>query len=102
MALASASEGLANAWVEALACGTPIVIAQAGGAGEVVTSPDAGRVAIADPLAFAAAIRDLIVDPPLQAATRATVAGFTWEANTAALHAHLFELARCHPHPRSP
>ncbi len=28
----SASEGLANAWVEALACGTPIVISNAGGA----------------------------------------------------------------------
>ena len=32
MALASASEGLANAWVEALACGTPIVVTEAGGA----------------------------------------------------------------------
>src|SRR3546814_4584676 len=34
----SASEGLANAWVEALACGTPIVISDAGGAAELVTS----------------------------------------------------------------
>ncbi|OMJ30742.1 glycoside hydrolase, partial [Sphingomonas sp. Sph1(2015)] len=37
MALASASEGLANAWVESLACGTPVVITPAGGAGDVVT-----------------------------------------------------------------
>jgi teichuronic acid biosynthesis glycosyltransferase TuaC len=32
MALPSASEGLANAWVEALACGTPIAISDVGGA----------------------------------------------------------------------
>jgi glycosyltransferase involved in cell wall biosynthesis len=39
MALASASEGLANVWVEALACGTPIVVPDVGGAREVVTDP---------------------------------------------------------------
>src|SRR3546814_17186197 len=35
-ALASSSEGLANAWVESLACGTPVVITDAGGARELV------------------------------------------------------------------
>jgi glycosyltransferase involved in cell wall biosynthesis len=89
MALASSSEGLANAWVESLACGTPIVITNAGGANEVVTSPDAGRVTIRTRLAFAAAITDLLDNPPSQAATRATAARFTWEANTQALYAHL-------------
>ncbi len=89
MALASSSEGLANAWVESLACGTPIVITNAGGANEVVTSADAGRVTIRTRLAFAAAISDLLANPPSQAETRATAARFTWEANTAALYAHL-------------
>nr|GFD60409.1 hypothetical protein [Tanacetum cinerariifolium] len=56
MALASASEGLANAWVEALSCGTPIVITDAGGAREVVTSEAAGRVADRAPIAFAGGI----------------------------------------------
>ena len=91
-ALASHSEGLANAWVESLACGTPIVITDAGGAHEVVTSPDAGRVTIRDGLAFAAAIGTLLADPPTQQATRAVAAPFTWEANTAALYEHLAKL----------
>ncbi|HXH14846.1 MAG TPA: glycosyltransferase [Sphingomonas sp.] len=96
-ALASTSEGLANAWVESLACGTPIVITDAGGAREVVTSRDAGRVTIGDPLAFAAAISDLLNDPPSQEATRATAAKFTWPANTAALYAHLTALVARYP-----
>ncbi|MGA1799552.1 glycosyltransferase [Sphingomonas sp. 4RDLI-65] len=88
-ALASSSEGLANAWVESLSCGTPIVITDAGGAYEVVTSPDAGRVTIRDGLAFAAAIGGLLSDPPAQEATRDAAASFTWDANTAALYEHL-------------
>ncbi|HWW55830.1 MAG TPA: efflux RND transporter permease subunit, partial [Sphingopyxis sp.] len=39
----SVSEGLANAWVEALACGTPIVISDAGGAAELVTGGRSDR-----------------------------------------------------------
>ncbi|RXD05162.1 glycosyltransferase family 4 protein [Sphingomonas sp. UV9] len=96
-ALASSSEGLANVWVESLACGTPIVITNAGGACEVVTAPDAGRVTIGDPLAFAAAIGDLLADPPPPNATRAMAAGFTWERNTATLYAHLAALVADHP-----
>jgi glycosyltransferase involved in cell wall biosynthesis len=94
MALASASEGLANAWVEALACGTPIVIPDAGSAREVVTAPDAGRIAARTAEGFAAALRDLLADPPAQDAVRATAARFTWEANTAALYDHLAGLVR--------
>lgn len=89
MALASSSEGLANAWVEALASGTPIVIPDAGGAAEVVTSPAAGRIAARDASAFAAAIGEILAAPPAREAVRATAARFTWEANTAALYDHL-------------
>ncbi len=95
-ALASSSEGLANAWVESLACGTPIVITDAGGAHEVVKSADAGRVTIRDGLAFAAAIDTLLTDPPAPEATRKAAAPFTWEANTAALYDHLATLAAEH------
>lgn len=91
-ALASASEGLANAWVEALASGVPVVITDAGGARELVTGPDAGRVVARDPSAFAAAIRGLLADPPAPAAVRRFAEPYTWEANTAALYDHLTEL----------
>ena len=89
MALASASEGLANAWVEALACGTPIVITAAGGAAEVVSEPGFGRIVARDPAAFAAAIRALLDGPRAQDDVRRGAERFTWEANSAALFEHL-------------
>lgn len=85
MVLPSANEGLANAWIEALACGTPLVITDVGGAREVVTSPAAGRIAARTPGAIAAAVRELFADPPLQAETAAHAALFSWEANAAQL-----------------
>lgn len=89
MALASSSEGLANAWVEALACGTPIVITAAGGAAEVVTEPNYGRIAAREPAAFAQAISALLANPPPPADVRRGAERFTWAANTDALYAHL-------------
>lgn len=92
MALASSSEGLANAWVEALACGTPIVITAAGGAGEVVTAASAGRVVARTPAAFAKGINDLLAASLPADEVRAHAARFTWAANTAALRDHLLRL----------
>lgn len=89
MALASASEGLANAWVEALACGTPVVIPDAGGAREVVTSPAAGRIVARTAPAFASAISELLESPPAPADTAAAGASFSWDRNAAELRAHL-------------
>jgi len=89
MALASASEGLANAWVEALACGTPVVVTEAGGARELVRSPEAGRVVARDPAAFAAAIGALLAAPPPRGAVRATVSDYNWERNARDLQDHL-------------
>lgn len=97
MALASSSEGLANAWVEALACGTPIVITDAGGAGEVVTDAAYGRIVARDATAFGTAIGDLIAAPPLAEAVRGGAARFTWAANTAALRDHLYDLVSVRP-----
>ena len=85
MVLPAASEGLANAWVEALACGTPIVIADAGGARELLTSPYAGRIVARNPQAIAAAVAAMLAAPPHQDAVAATAERFSWEANATAL-----------------
>ncbi|HMT44292.1 MAG TPA: glycosyltransferase [Chakrabartia sp.] len=89
MCLPSASEGLANAWVEALACGTPVVITNVGGARELIDRPEAGRLVEPDPGAIAAAIRAVLDSPPAPEAVRAAAMRFTWEANRDALYAHL-------------
>lgn len=93
MALASSSEGLANAWVEALACGAPVVITDAGGAREVVTTPAAGRVVARSAEAFAGAITEMLATPPEAETVRAAATRFTWPANAAALDEHLAGLA---------
>ena len=81
--LPSASEGLANVWVEALACGTPLVIPDIGGARELLTNPVAGRLAAREPKAVAEAVKELLAAPPSQEAVADTVSGFSWELNGA-------------------
>lgn len=87
MVLPSEREGLANAWIEALACGAPLVIPPVGGAPEVVDTPAAGRLAERTPAAIAAAVADLLAAPPAQADTAASAARFSWDTNAAALAA---------------
>jgi len=99
MALASSSEGLANAWVEALACGTPVVITDVGGARELLAAPAAGRIAAREPAAFAAAIATLLAAPPAAEAVRAAALGYTWPTNAAALAAHLRRLVAAEASP---
>ena len=93
MALPSASEGLANAWVESLACGTPIVISDVGGARELLDRPEAGQIVAREPEAIAAAIRAILDHPPEQEKVREAALRFTWAANGDALLAHLQGIA---------
>jgi glycosyltransferase involved in cell wall biosynthesis len=94
MVLPSASEGLANAWVEALACGVPLILSDIAPARELVALVGAGRVAERTPSALAAAVaRQLAetVDAPALAAR--THARFNWDRNGAELAAHLRQVA---------
>jgi len=88
MVLPTASEGLANAWVEALACGTPVVTSDVGGARELINSPTAGKLVPRDAGAVAQAINTILADPPSREAVAALTEGFSWEANAAALAEH--------------
>ncbi|HYI38805.1 MAG TPA: glycosyltransferase [Allosphingosinicella sp.] len=94
MLLPSEREGLANVWIESLAAGTPILIADVGGAREVLDRPEAGRVVARNPGAIAAAAREMLESPPDQAAVRRSAERFSWERNGAELHAHLSSLPR--------
>jgi glycosyltransferase involved in cell wall biosynthesis len=96
MALASEREGLANAWLEALASGTPIVIPDVGGARQVVQSDAGGRIVARTAEAFATALTALLAAPPDPAAVRATVAPFTWAANSERLQGFLEGLVTRH------
>jgi teichuronic acid biosynthesis glycosyltransferase TuaC len=96
MILMSESEGLANSWVEALACGTPVVISDAGGAREVVNHAAAGRIVARDPAAVAKAVRDVLdADLPRELVAQ-SAARFSWNQNAAELSAHLHALVKNH------
>jgi glycosyltransferase involved in cell wall biosynthesis len=89
MLLPTRAEGIANVWVEALACGTPVVTCDAGGAREVIDRPEAGRVVAREPGALAAAVTELLTAPPQQDEVRRSAERFSWSRNVAELHAHL-------------
>lgn len=91
--LPTASEGLANAWVEAIACGTPVVTTPIPGAQELLTDPNWGRMVPRDGAAIAAAVRDYLEAGLSPEVVRVGAASFSWTANAEALVAHWRKLA---------
>jgi teichuronic acid biosynthesis glycosyltransferase TuaC len=88
MVLPTVAEGLANAWVESLACGTPVVTSDVGGARELITGDIAGRLVERTPAAVAAGINAVLNNPPPRETVAALTDAFSWDANAAALAAH--------------
>ena len=90
--LPTRSEGLANAWVESLACGTPVVTCDVGGACELLDRPEAGVLVERDAGSVAAGVGVVFRAGTRPEAVAATVDRYAWETNAAELHAHLARL----------
>ncbi|MEM7779778.1 MAG: glycosyltransferase [Pseudomonadota bacterium] len=94
MVLPTSNEGLANAWVEALACGTPVVTCDVGGARELITNNTAGRLVHRNPESVAAGVNEVLNNPPMRHAVAALVERFSWETNALELAAHYSSLVK--------
>lgn len=79
MVLMSSREGWANVILESLACGTPVVASDVGGANEIIRAAVAGAlVARRDSASLVRAIQTLRASMPNRAQTRSYAEAFGW------------------------
>lgn len=94
MVLVSESEGLANAWLEALACGAPVVMSQVGGAPELAEGTEGAFIVERTPEAVAASVQAILDNPPSPQIVAASVHNrFSWHKNARELITHWMKLA---------
>nr|WP_077034681.1 glycosyltransferase [Pelomonas sp. KK5] len=82
--LASSREGWANVLLESMACGTPVVATAVGGSPEIVSDAAGLLVQERSGEAFAAAIAQLLAQPPARERVRRYAEDFDWRATSAA------------------
>jgi teichuronic acid biosynthesis glycosyltransferase TuaC len=91
--LASHHEGLANALLEAIACGTAVIATNIDGAPEVLDDPRAGMLfPVGDAAALASALKTFFAAPLARAGVRTSAERFSWGATTAAQKRQLSKL----------
>jgi glycosyltransferase involved in cell wall biosynthesis len=84
--LATANEGWANVFLEAMACGLPVITTDVGGNSEVVSSSDLGAIVPADDLAaLTAKIREALDRNWDRAAIRRHAEQHSWDSRVAVL-----------------
>lgn len=95
--LATRNEGWANVFLEAMACGLPVVTTDVGGNAEVVCQPGLGRIVpFDDGPGLREAVADALVTPWDRPAIRRYAADNTWDSRVAVL---IDEFRRLHRRP---
>ena len=94
--LASSHEGMANVLLESMACGTPVIACDVGGAAEIIT-PEAGiLVAQRTPEALRAAIDHFFLAPLPRERVRAHALTLSWDATLDGMHALFSDIVHRH------